>query len=117
MAFSQDICLTPDEYRFYAGAVIDRQALVKDTTRLNSAISDLRFQNSSLNSDLVKSRDVEAKMYEKGIILEGKVSELENSLDTANIKVVRNRKIAIVGWGIAVVETIAIGMGVYFALH
>lgn len=101
-----EVCLTPAEYRFYAGCLIDRQVLVKDTARLNWAIRDLSFNVLSLESDLARYRLVEEKMEEKTSILEGQVYGLQNSLDKANTKVVRNRRIAIIGWGIAVLETL-----------
>ena len=111
-----EICLTPAEYRFYAGCLIDRQVLVKDTARLNGAIKDLSFNVLSLESDLARYRVVEEKMEEKTAILEGQVYGLQNSLDKANTKVVRNRRIAIIGWGIVIVETLAGAVFVYFAV-
>lgn len=111
-----EICLTPAEYRFYAGCLIDRQVLVKDTARLNGAIKDLSFNVLSLESDLARYRVVEEKMGEKTAILEGQVSGLQDSLDKALVKVIRNRRIAIVGFGIAVVETLAGAVVIYFSI-
>ncbi len=105
------ICLTPNEYRFYAGAVIDRQAMAKDTTRLKEAIFDLKTNNASLESDLAKSRDVEAKMGEKEAIYVHKIDTLSDAVDKYKIKTVRNRRMAIVGGGVSVLETVLIVLG------
>lgn len=90
--------------------------MVKDTARLNGAIKDLSFNVLSLESDLARYRVVEEKMEEKTSILEGQVSGLQDSLDKALVKVIRNRRIAIVGFGIAVVETLAGAVVIYFSI-
>lgn len=99
MAFSQDICLTPKEYRFYAGAVIDKQTLKKDTALLKSAIKELQIKNQSFERSLVKNDSVMSLMYQKEAVYTHDIDLLRDDVDKFKKKTVRNRRLAIYGWG------------------
>jgi len=109
-----NICLTPEQYRFYAGAVIDKQTLVKDTTHLNGIINDLSFKTVSLESDLERCALINDKMGEKEAIYENTIGKLQDAVDKYKIKTVRNRRIAIVGFGFVTLEGLIIAGFVYF---
>ena len=111
---TSEICITPNEYRFYVGAVIDRQFLILDTARLDSVITGLRFEIGSLESSLAKSEAVGEKMGEKEAIYTHKIDELFDDVDKYKKKTVRNRRLAIVGGFASVVEAVVISLGVYF---
>lgn len=51
-------------------------------------------------------------MGEKETILENSVSKLQDALDVANVKKVRNRRIAIVAITISILEAAAIGLAI-----
>ena len=101
---TSEICLTPNEYRFYAGAVIDRDVLVKDTARLDTIIRGLRFNIISLETSNDKCDQQKDKLYEERAIQDDNINKLQDKVDSTNVKVVRNRRIAIVVVVIAVVE-------------
>lgn len=98
-AFSQDICLTPNEYRFYAGAVIDKQTLKKDTALLKSAIKELQTKNQSFERSIVKNDSVMSLMYQKEAVYAHDIDLLKDDVDKFKKKTVRNRRLAIYGWG------------------
>ena len=108
---SDKICLTPKEYRFFDEAVIDRQTLKKDTHDLKGAISDLHSVIGSLRRDSTTSADIRAKSGEKEAIYVHKIDTLSDKVDALNVKVIRNRRAAIVGGGVSILETALIILG------
>lgn len=112
-AYSQDICLTPNEYRFYAGAVIDAQVLKKDTIRLNSAVKKLVKAHVADSMSIVKLEDVGVKYGEKEAIHTQKINLLQDDVDGKAGQITRNRKIAIIGWGSFTIETGLLILGIW----
>ncbi len=112
-ASSQDICLTPSEYRFYAGAVIDKQVLKKDTARLNFAVKKLIKSHVADSLSIIKLEDVGVKYGEKEAIHTQKINLLQDDLESANNKKILNRKFAIAGWGTLTFEAILVGAYIY----
>ena len=113
-ASSQDICLTPKEYRFYAGAVIDAQVLKKDTARLNFAVKKLIKAHAEDSLAIVKLEDVKAKNGEKEAVYIQDLSLCKDDVDKYKDKTVRNRRIAIAGFGTATIEALIIAWFIYF---
>lgn len=111
---SSDICLTPNEYRFYAGAVIDAQVLKKDTARLNFAVKELIKAHTADSLADVKSKSVIALSGEKEAVYIHDLNLAKDDVDKFKIKTVRNRRIAIVGFGTVTLEALIIAGGIYF---
>lgn len=113
-AFSQDICLTPKEYRFYAGAVIDTQVLKKDTARLNFAVKELVKAHAADSTAIAKQESVIALNGEKEAIRVQKINLLQDDVDKYKGKTVRNRRVAIAGFGTVTLEALIIAGFIYF---
>ena len=114
-AYSQttDICLTPNEYRFYAGAVIDAQVLKKDTSRLNSAVKSLIKAHVADSTANAKQESVIALHGEKEAVYTHKINLLQDDIDGKTGQITRNRKIAIIGWGSFTIETGLLILGIW----
>jgi hypothetical protein len=111
--YSQDICLTPKEYRFYAGAVIDAQVLKKDTVRLNFAVKKLVKAHVEDSLVIVKLEDVGVKYGEKEAVYIQDLNLCKDDVDKYKGKTVRNRRIAIAGFGTVTLEALIIAGFIY----
>lgn len=109
---TNNICLTPAQYRFFDEAVIDRQTLKKDTHDLSGAIYDLKGVIGSLRRDSATSADIRAKNGEKEAIYIQTISLKNDTIYSERIKKIRNRKIAGVTTGVSILEAIVIAMAI-----
>lgn len=113
-ASNNEICLTPNEYRFYAGALVDAQILKKDTALLKSAIKTLQYAAKKDSVIISKQASVIALSGDKEAIYTQDINLLQDKVDNLNTKVIRNRKIAIVGFGTVTLEALIIAGFIYF---
>jgi len=105
--------MTPDQYRFFDDAVIEKQRLSGENKALNSAIIALKTAHKADSSANVKLESVIAMNGEKEAIHTTNINLLQDGLDSANKKKILNRKFAISGWGTLTVEAIIVGAVIF----
>ena len=106
--------MTPDQYRFFDESVIEKQRLASENKSLNSAIIAIREAHVADSTANVKLESVIALHGEKEAIQNQTINLLQDDVDKFKIKTVRNRRIAIAGFGSVTLEAIIIAGFIYF---
>ena len=106
--------MTPDQYRFFDESVIEKQRLASENKALNSAITALREAHVADSTANAKQETVIALHGEKEAIRVQKINLLQDDVDKYKGKTVRNRRIAIAGFGTVTLEALIIAGFIYF---